>query len=72
MKRETRRSVKELAYYSSIGLSVVLAIVIGLVIGVYLDKRFNSSPWGTLIFLVLGIIAGFRNLALAMKKARKL
>lgn len=72
MKRETRRSVKELAYYSSIGLSVVLAIVIGLVIGVLLDRHFDSSPWGTLIFLVLGIIAGFRNLALAMKKARKL
>ena len=72
MKRETRRSIKELAYYSSLGLSVVLAIVIGLAIGVYLDKRFDISPWCTLIFLILGIVAGFRNLALAMKKARKL
>ena len=72
MKRETRRSVKELAYYSSLGLSVVLAIVIGLAVGVYLDKRFETSPWCTLIFLVLGIVAGFRNLALAMKKARRL
>lgn len=72
MKRETRRSIKELAYYSSLGLSVVLAIVIGLAIGVYLDRRFDASPWCTLIFLVLGIVAGFRNLALAMKKARKL
>ena len=72
MKRDTRRSIKELAYYSSIGLSVVLAIVIGLTIGVLLDRHFASSPWFTLIFLVLGIVAGFRNLALAMKKARKL
>lgn len=72
MKRETRRSLKELAYYSSIGLSVVLAIVIGLVVGVYLDRRFDATPWFTLIFLVLGIIAGFRNLGLAVKKARKL
>jgi ATP synthase protein I len=72
MKRETRRSIKELAYYSSLGLSVVLAIVIGLAIGVYLDKRFDTSPWCTLIFLILGIVAGFRNLALAMKKARRL
>jgi ATP synthase protein I len=72
MKRETRRSIKELAYYSSLGLSVVLAIVIGLAVGVYLDKRFETSPWCTLIFLVLGIVAGFRNLALAMKKARRL
>jgi ATP synthase protein I len=72
MKRETRRSIKELAYYSSLGLSVVLAIVIGLAVGVYLDGRFETSPWCTLIFLVLGIVAGFRNLALAMKKARRL
>ena len=72
MKRETRRSIKELAYYSSLGLSVALAIVIGLAIGVYLDKRFDTSPWCTLVFLILGIVAGFRNLALAMKKARKL
>ncbi len=72
MKRETRRSIRELAYYSSLGLSVSLSIFIGLAIGVYLDRRWGSSPWCTLIFLVLGILAGFRNIGLAIKKARKL
>jgi ATP synthase protein I len=72
MKRETRRSIKELAYFSSLGLSVSLSIFIGLAIGVYLDRRWDSSPWCTLIFLVLGILAGFRNIGLAIKKARKL
>lgn len=71
MKRETRRSLKDLAYYSSLGLSVSLSIFIGLAVGLYLDRRFGTSPWFTLIFIVLGILAGFRNIALAIKKVRK-
>lgn len=71
MKRETRRAFKEMAYYSSLGISVSLAIFIGLGIGVWLDRKFDTSPWLTLIFLVLGIIAGFRNIALAIKRVRK-
>jgi ATP synthase protein I len=73
MKRETRRSIKDLAYYSSIGLSVALSIFIGLAIGVYLDRKvFNTTPWFTLIFLGFGIVAGYRNIGLAIKKSRKL
>ena len=63
--------MRELAYYSSLGLSVSLSIFIGLAVGVYLDRRFETSPWCTLIFLILGIIAGFRNIAIAIRKTRK-
>jgi len=72
MKKETKRAFRELAYYSSLGISVSLSIFIGLAIGVYLDRKFNTSPWFTLIFLVLGIAAGFRNIALVIKRTRKL
>ena len=72
MNRETRRAFKDLAYYSSLGISVSLAIFIGLGVGVWLDRKFDTSPWLTLIFLVFGIIAGFRNIALVIKRARKL
>jgi ATP synthase protein I len=71
MKRETRRTFKELAYYSSLGLSVSFAIFIGLAIGVLLDRKFDSSPWFTLIFLAFGIAAGFRNIGRVIKRARK-
>ncbi len=63
--------MRELAYYSSLGLSVALSIFIGLAIGVYLDRRFDITPWCTLIFLGLGIAAGYRNIGLAIKKTRK-
>jgi len=72
MKRETRRTFKEFAYYSSLGLSVSLAVFIGLGIGVWLDRKFDTSPWLTLIFLGLGIIAGFRNIGRAVKRVRKM
>ena len=71
MKKETRRTFKDLAYYSSLGLSVSFAIFIGLAIGVFLDRKFDTSPWFTLVFLVFGIAAGFRNIALVIKRARK-
>lgn len=64
--------MRELAYYSSIGFSVAFSIFIGLGIGVWLDRKFDTSPWLTLIFLGLGIAAGYRNIGLAIKKSRKL
>jgi len=72
MKRETLRSLRELAYFSSLGLAVALSIFIGLAIGVYLDRRFDTTPWLTLIGLGMGIAAGYRNIGLAIKKSRKL
>jgi ATP synthase protein I len=72
MKRETRRTFKEMAYYSSLGLSVSFAVFIGLGIGVVLDRKLDTSPWFTLIFLGFGIVAGFRNIGRAIKRVRKL
>ena len=73
MKRETRQYVKDLAYYSSLGFQVALPIIICYFLGSYLDENvFHSSPWTTLIFLCIGIAAGFRNIGLAIKKLRKL
>ena len=72
MKRETRRNLKELAYYSSLGFQVSLSIVIGLALGVYLDRKFGTTPWLTLIGLLVGILAAYRNIGLAIKKSRKL
>ena len=73
MKRETRRYIQDLAYFSSLGLQVALSIFIGLAVGLWLDRSvFHTTPWLTLVFLMLGIAAGFRNIALAIKKSSRL
>jgi hypothetical protein len=71
MKKETRTWIRELAFFSSLGFSVSLSIFIGLGIGVYLDRRFGTSPWLMLVFLGLGIAAGYRNIGLAIGKEKK-
>jgi len=53
---------------STIGISLVLAILIGTFLGVYLDKFFGTKPWLTLIFMVLGIVAGFKNMFYFLKR----
>lgn len=72
MDKETRRYIKDLAYFSSIGFQVALPIVICYFVGSYLDEKvFHSSPWGTLVALGVGIAAACKNIALAIKKIRK-
>ena len=61
MKQETRKYIRELAMASSIGFQVVFAIFIGLFIGVWLDKVFDTGHKLALIFMVMGVIAGFLN-----------
>lgn len=73
MERETRRHIQQLVYFSSLGFQVALSIFIGLAVGIWLDRSvFHSTPWLTLVFLLLGIAAGYRNIALAIKKSREL
>ena len=59
---------KQLLEASSVGIQLVLSTFVGFAIGYYLDKFFKTSPWLTVIFLLLGIIAGFYDL---VKVARK-
>lgn len=72
MDKKTLAHLKELAYYSSIGFQLSLSIVIGLALGVWLDGKFDTRPWLTLVFMGLGIAAGFRNIGLAIKRSSKL
>jgi ATP synthase protein I len=72
LNKETIRSLRQFAYYSSLGFQIALSIVIGLAAGVYLDRKFGVTPWLTLIGLGLGIAAGYKNIGLAIKKSRKL
>ena len=72
MKRETVQTLRELASYSSLGLTVAFSIFIGLFAGVFLDRRIGTNPWFMLIGLGLGIAAGFTQIVRAINKSSKL
>jgi ATP synthase protein I len=62
-KRSSKANLlKEIGRYSAIGLEMVFAVGIGAAVGVMLDKYLKTSPWLTLLFIILGSIAGFRGL----------
>lgn len=66
---------KQLLEASTVGLNLVLATFIGLAMGYGLDKLMDkwfgihTSPWLTIIFLILGIVAGFRELLRIARKS---
>ena len=46
----------------SMGWNLALSIGVGLTLGVILDRWLDTRPWGILIFLLLGVAAGFVSL----------
>lgn len=71
MDKETGRTLRELGYFASLGLSVALAIFIGLFIGIWLDKKFGTDPVLMFVGLAFGVAAGFSNIIRAGQKGRK-
>jgi ATP synthase protein I len=39
-------------------------------VGLKLDAWFGTAPWLTALFLLIGIIAGFRNLFVYVKRSQ--
>jgi ATP synthase protein I len=42
-----------------LGLTVVFSILLSLAAGLWIDSQFGTSPWATLIAMLLGTAAAF-------------
>lgn len=65
MTNNRKDTLRLLAQFSTVGMSVAFSIFIGVGIGYYLDHKVfdgRTSPWLTLIFLGFGVGAAFKNL----------
>ncbi len=71
MKEDTKKLLRQMGSASTVGLHFVLSIFIGLGIGVWLDSRFGTSPWLSLLFLLFGVAAGFLNYFRFAKKQQE-
>lgn len=68
MDKDLQKHALQMAFASSIGIAMVLAIFGCLLLGNYLDRKFDSGHVFTVIFLMIGIAAGFRNIYVLIKK----
>ncbi len=68
MDSETKKMSVQMAFASSIGIAMVLAVLGCLLLGSYLDRKFDSGHVFTVVFLLIGISAGFRNLYVVIQK----
>lgn len=53
---------------STLGIEIGIALAIGILIGWFLDRLFGTRPLFMIIFMILGIVAGFRNIVRLARK----
>jgi ATP synthase protein I len=71
-EKKRRRSdlFRFLGIASTVGINMVVSTFAGFAIGYWiLDRYFGTFPWFTGIFLLLGIISGFRYLIRVARRA---
>ena len=71
MEKNQKGVYKRVFRYSAIGLEMGLSVAIGVTLGYFLDRYLGTQPWLTLIFLMIGVVAGFRSLFRLMKDIEK-
>jgi ATP synthase protein I len=68
--RDRLRALRGGALLSVVGIQLVVCIVIGWLIGSWLDARFKTDPWFTILFFLLGTAAGFVELFRAVQASQ--
>jgi len=68
-KGTTPRAFFRAARFASLGLEMGVAVAIGAGAGYLLDRWLGTKPWLLLVFLLLGIAAGFKGVIDAARKA---
>jgi ATP synthase protein I len=58
---------KYIGMAGKIAFGLMAPIIAAAFTGMYLDKRLNTTPWMTIILLLLGIVVGFSGLYWMLK-----
>jgi ATP synthase protein I len=68
--RRSRRMYEGLSA-SAAGLELGISVAIGALFGGWLDGKLGTAPWLLIVFLILGVIAGFRGVLRAVARAER-
>ena len=69
MVEQEKGRYKMLASLASMGFAMVISTLLGFALGLYLDGVLGTTPWLMILFLLLGVAAGFKNIYAAIKKS---
>ncbi|MCL2741750.1 MAG: AtpZ/AtpI family protein [Oscillospiraceae bacterium] len=53
-------STNAVAFFSQVGLTIIVCILAGVLAGRFLDEKLGTSPWILLLCSLLGLGAAFR------------
>lgn len=67
-QKNRTREFADLAKLSSVGIVLVVSVAIGYFLGAGIDRHFHTAPVFTIIFIFLGIGAGFLNVFRTLRK----
>jgi ATP synthase protein I len=62
--------LKDFLYASSVGIHFVLCTIVGLAMGYFLDGYFDTFPYLSVFFFIVGLSAGVKELLRIAKKER--
>ena len=64
--------MRDLGPYMAIGWVLMVSVLGGTLGGAYLDRRFESTPWLTLLGIFLGMSTGFVSLFKTLHEQERL
>ena len=59
-KPKTNETLRALAYFSQIGVTMAASVLIGVLLGKYLDGLFGTAPWLGLVCSLFGAGAAIK------------
>ncbi len=68
---ERYRSIRAIGAGVLVPTMLMACVLVGCVLGVLIDKWLGSSPWGLVAGLILGSVAGIREMMKLLKKIQK-
>ena len=69
--KNKNRKMSGTSFGFKISTEIVAALVVGVGIGIIVDNYFDTSPFGLIIFFIIGSFAGFLNVYRVMRHIEK-
>ena len=68
---QMQKLIKDIAFASQIGLSIITPPVLMALLGWYISNRFSVGAWITVVFILIGLATSFASAYRFYKRAQK-